>query len=57
MPALSFLQHNPNLKIFNNRLADKKSIKKIVLTAVTKKLLAFIYTFWKMNPSRIQTIL
>ncbi|UJH89673.1 IS110 family transposase [Antarcticibacterium sp. 1MA-6-2] len=47
MPALSSLQHNPNLKIFYNRLSEKKSIKKIAVTAVARKLLVLIYTIWK----------
>lgn len=47
MPALSSLQHNPSLKIFYNRLAEKKSIKKIAVTAVARKLLVLIYTIWK----------
>jgi transposase len=47
MPALSALQHNPSLKIFYERLAEKKSIKKIAVTAVARKLLVLIYTIWK----------
>ena len=47
MPALSSLQYNPSLKTFYNRLAEKKAIKKIAVTAVARKLLVLIYTIWK----------
>lgn len=47
MPALSALQCNQNLKTFYNRLVETKSVKKIAVTAVARKLLILIYTLWK----------
>lgn len=47
MPALSAFQHNPILKVFYERLAESKSVKKIAVTAVARKLLVLIYTLWK----------
>lgn len=47
MPALCSIQHNPSLKIFYKRLAESKSIKKIAVTAVARKLLVLIYAIWK----------
>lgn len=49
MPALSALQHNPDLKVFYNRLIDKKKLKKKAVTAVARKLLILIYVLWKNN--------
>lgn len=47
MPALSALQCNPGLKVFYDRLAESKIVKKIAVTAVARKLLVLIYTLWK----------
>lgn len=47
MPALCATQHNPQLKTFYNRLNETKTVKKIAVTAVARKLLILIYTLWK----------
>lgn len=47
MPALCATMHNPHLKIFYNRLNQTKTVKKIAVTAVARKLLILIYTLWK----------
>ncbi len=47
MPALSALQCNPDLKVFYDRLAKSKIVKKKAVTAVARKLLVLIYTLWK----------
>ena len=47
MPALCATLHNPQLKTFYNRLNETKTVKKIAVTAVARKLLILIYTLWK----------
>jgi hypothetical protein len=47
MPALCAVQYNQQLKTFYQKLVERKKIKKIALTAVSRKLLCLIYTLWK----------
>lgn len=47
MPALCATIHNPDMKVFYNRLIERKPAKKIGVTAVARKLLVLIYTLWK----------
>lgn len=47
MPALCASRHNPDMKIFYNRLIEKKPAKKIGITAVARKLLVLMYVLWK----------
>lgn len=47
MPALSASVHNPSLRGFYLRLAERKPVKKIAVTAVARKLLILIYVLWK----------
>lgn len=47
MPALCALQHNPNMKVFYDRLNETKPVKKIAVTAVARKILVLVYTLWK----------
>ena len=49
MPALSASKHNPDMKIFYDRLKETKPAKKIGITAVARKLLVLIYLLWKNN--------
>jgi transposase len=49
MPALCASRHNPDLKVFYTRLAEKKPARKIGITAVARKLLVLMYTLWKHN--------
>lgn len=49
MPALCATRHNPDMKIFYQRLAERKPAKKIAVTAVARKLLLLTYTLWKNN--------
>jgi transposase len=49
MPALCSTMHNPDLKVFYNRVNDGKPSKKIGVTAVARKLLILVYTLWKNN--------
>jgi transposase len=47
MPALCCCKHNPQLREFYKRLAERKPAKKIAVTAVARKLLTLMYTLWK----------
>lgn len=47
MPSLCALKHNEPLKDFYKRLAERKPVKKIAVTAVSRKLLILTYTLWK----------
>lgn len=47
MPALCAVQHNPHMKVFYERINKRKTVKKIAVTAVARKLLILIYTLWK----------
>lgn len=47
MPALAKISHDPNTRIFYERLVEKKRIKMVAGVAVQRKLLALIYTLWK----------
>ena len=47
MPALCSSKHNPQLRAFYNRLAERKPAKKIAVTAVARKLLCLMYALWK----------
>lgn len=49
MPALTASRCNPQLKVFYQRLVDRKANKKLALVAVARKLLCLIYTLWKTN--------
>lgn len=49
MPALCCSKHNPDLKVFYNRINEGKPSKKIGVTAVARKLLTLMYTLWKNN--------
>ncbi len=49
MPALCCSKHNPDLRIFYNRINEGKPSKKIGVTAVARKLLTLMYTLWKNN--------
>jgi transposase len=49
MPALCASRHNPDMKVFYTRLAEKKPAKKIGITAVARKLLILMYILWKNN--------
>lgn len=49
MPALCATRHNPEMKEFYNRLAERKPAKKIAVTAVARKLLLLVYNLWKKN--------
>lgn len=49
MPALSASQCNPLMKVFYSRIAEKKTSKKIAVTAVARKLLILMYIMWKNN--------
>lgn len=49
MPALSAIRHNPQMKIFYQRLVAKGKNKKLALIAVARKLLLLIYALWKNN--------
>lgn len=47
MPALTKITHDPNTKLFYERLVERKGIKMVAGVAVQRKLLALIYTLWK----------
>jgi len=47
MPALCATRHNPDMKSFYQRLAERKPAKKIAITAVARKLLILTYILWK----------
>lgn len=49
MPALCASRRNPSMKVFYNRLIERKPAKKIGITAVARKLLILIYILWKNN--------
>lgn len=49
MPALCATRHNPEMKEFYQRLAQRKPAKKIAVTAVARKLLLLMYNLWKRN--------
>lgn len=49
MPALCASKRNPSMKVFYNRLIERKPAKKIGITAVARKLLILIYILWKNN--------
>lgn len=47
MPALCAARHNPEMKLFYQRLIERKPAKKIGITAVARKLLILTYILWK----------
>lgn len=47
MPALCASRHNPDMKVFYTRLAERKPAKKIGIIAVARKLLVLMYILWK----------
>lgn len=47
MPALCAIQYNEDLKSFYLKLIERKQVKKIGVTAVSRKLLILIFTLWK----------
>jgi transposase len=49
MPALCASRHNSDMRIFYQRLTEKKPAKKIGITAVARKLLILMYILWKNN--------
>ena len=46
MPTLSAIRYNGTLKIFYERIMEKRTIKKQGMVAVMRKLLIYIYTLW-----------
>jgi transposase len=52
-PALTAVRCDDKFKSFYKRLCVKKVYKKIALVAVSRKLLALIYTLWKKNEEYI----
>lgn len=49
MPALASTRFNPDMKVFYDRLKERKPAKKIAVTAVARKLLILIYTLWEKD--------
>jgi transposase len=49
MPALSAIQHNDKMKIFNKRIMGTHVYKKQGIVAVMRKLLILVYTLWKKD--------
>ena len=47
MPAMAAARYNNTLKVFYERINQKRTIKKQGLIAVMRKLLILIYTLWK----------
>ena len=46
MPTLSAIRYNNTLKVFYERIMEKRTIKKQGMVAVMRKLLIYIYTLW-----------
>jgi len=55
MPALCASKHNPDMKVFYNRIIEKKPAKKIGITAVARKLLILTYILWKNDTEFVGT--
>ncbi|SEM54874.1 hypothetical protein SAMN05661044_05473, partial [Olivibacter domesticus] len=53
MPALAASRYNKDLKVFYERIIDRKPAKKIGITAVARKLLILIYILWKNDQEYI----
>lgn len=49
MPALSAIQYNEKIRLFNKRIMEKHKYKKQGIVAVMRKLLILVYTLWKKN--------
>jgi transposase len=49
MPAMTAAIHNKTLKAFYNRVNEGRTIKRLGLIAVMRKLLILIYTLWKKD--------
>ena len=47
MPALSAVRWNQEFKNLYVRILNKRGIKKVALTAVSRKILLLVYTLWK----------
>jgi transposase len=56
MPALCSSIHNPDMKVFYNRVNERKPSKKIGVTAVARKLLVLIYTLWKNDTEYVPNL-
>ena len=48
-PAIAAIRHNEPLSLFYQRIMKTRTIKKIGITAVARKMLILIYTLWKNN--------
>ena len=46
MCALSASRYNKQMKQFKDRINERNSIKKVAITAISRKLLTLIYTIW-----------
>jgi len=53
MPALTAVRYNVEFKNLYVRIIEQKSIKKIGLIAVARKILLLVYTLWKNNKEYI----
>jgi transposase len=49
MPALNASQHNPTLKKYYQRIAQRQIKNKMAIIPVARKLLILVYTLWKSN--------
>lgn len=49
LPAISAGNSNKNLKIYYQRISERKTKKKMAIIAVMRKLLVLIYVLWKNN--------
>jgi len=54
MPAMTAAKHNGALKLFYDRINQKRTIKKQGLIAVMRKLLVLIYTLWKKEEAYVE---
>ena len=53
-PAMVASRHNKEMKTFYTRIVQKRGIKKIGITAVSRKLLELMYILWKTNQYYIE---
>ena len=53
-PAMSAIQHNPDLKQFYTRLVNRNPIRMKALVAVQRKLLVLMYTLWKTDNAYLE---